>query len=327
MIPLKLISETSWRRCAWVFVASCFGIVGLTLASVILIDPYDEGRFPSFMPPGTATDLPTTLNISRGRDPRFDAVALGDSRAVLIDPHQLSEGTPFRFVQMAVEGATIPDQALYLRWFARHHPAVRAITQMVGVGWCERGTDLGHSKDFPLALYSDSTLQYLRATVNTTSLRIAARRLSYAFGWAPRIDPSRFIDIGAKYHWRLDRTPREWHPLAGATEATAHDLPALRSLEQALAELPTQPPIVLWMPPLFIGALEPLGTEEGHVLESCKASLRAWAARRPHTAFLDLHVDSAYARDPDNFLDVNHPAHRLSPVIEARIVAAFAQMN
>src|SRR5262249_37596673 len=128
MIPLKLISERSWRRCAWLFLVGCFGIVGLTLATVILIDPYDAGRFPTFMPAGTSTDLPSTLNISRGRDPRFDAVVLGDSRAVLVDAHQLSERTGFRFVQMAVEGATMRDQALYLRWFARHHSAVRAIT-------------------------------------------------------------------------------------------------------------------------------------------------------------------------------------------------------
>jgi len=327
MIPRKLISEQSWRRCVSLFLGACFGIVALTLAAVILIDPYDAGRFPTFMPAGTSTDLPSTLNVSRGRDPRFDAVATGDSRAVLIDAQRLSQGNSFRFVQMAVEGATMRDQALYLHWFARHHPGVRAIAMMVDLGWCERGRDFPHSRDFPAALYDDSVIKYLRATVNTTSLRISARRVSFALGWSPGIDPGRFVDIETRYPWHFDADPPRWHKATGAFRPAVRHLPAMRLVEEELAQLPAQPPMVLWTPPHFITSQPPPDTEEGRDVESCKASLRAWAEQRPHTAFLDFRIDSALTRERDNFLDVNHPRRRLAAVVEDEIAKAFAGMK
>src|SRR5690242_20455112 len=141
MVLLKGATERAWGRCAWLFLTACFGTAGLVLLAIVLVDPYDAGRFPSFMPPGTSTDLPSTLNISRGRDPRFDAVSLGDSRAVLLDGEGLSKGTGFRFVQLAVEGALVSDQLVYLRWFARNHTGVRAIALMSDLNWCDGGPE------------------------------------------------------------------------------------------------------------------------------------------------------------------------------------------
>src|SRR5579871_473051 len=250
MIALKLATDSAWSRCAWIFLLGCFGTLGAILLAIIVVDPYDGGRFPTFMPAGTSTDLPSTLNISRGRDPRFDAINLGDSRAVLIDPQHLSDGTGFRFVQLAVEGATIGDQLVYLHWFARHHRGIRAIAMVTELGWCDRNPDVGHSSDFPSALYSDSVGEYLRATLNTTSVRMMARRLSYALGRTHGIDPEHFIDFSTKYPWHF-QDPPAWHRSQGPI-GPLHDLPAMRLLEEALSRLPSQPPLVMWMPPRYI---------------------------------------------------------------------------
>jgi len=305
---------------------ACFGTAGLVLLGVVLVDPYDAGRFPTFMPPGTSTDLPSTLNISRGRDPRFDAVALGDSRAVLIDGQGLSEGSGFRFAQLAVEGATVRDELVYLHWFARNHPTIGAIALMSGQEWCDRGPQFRHSSDFPSALYADSAVEYLRATLNTTSVRMMARRISYALGWSPGIDPRHFIDFEAKYPWRFAEPPR-WRRSQGPFRPTSRDLPAMHLLEEVLARLPARPVIVLWVPPRYVDMLPPPDTVEGRELTDCKESLRAWAEQRPRTAFLDFAVDSALARARENFLDLHHPRRRLASVIETDMAGTFARLK
>jgi hypothetical protein len=319
--------EPAWRGCVRFFLAALLGLLALFLLCVVLIDPYDAGRFPTFMPAGTSTDLPATLNISRGRDPRFNALTLGDSRAVLIDAQRLSRRTDLRFVQMAVEGASVSDQIVYLRWFARHHPTVEAIALLTDNQWCDRGPTFPHTTDFPTGLYASSDFPYLRATLSSTSLRMMQRRLSYALGRSSRIDPAHFVDMASKYPWRLEIKPATWHPSTAAGSPPPRDLPALRLLEEALAELPSEPRLVLWTAPYFVAALPPPNTEEARDDAACKATLRAWADRRPHAAFIDFQIPAAGAERPENFLDVTHASRRLLAETERDIAAAFSELN
>ena len=55
---------------------------GRALASfpvLVLIDPYDSGRFPGLGIVGVDDASPRTSNVSLGRDPQFDAVVIGNS--------------------------------------------------------------------------------------------------------------------------------------------------------------------------------------------------------------------------------------------------------
>jgi hypothetical protein len=316
------------RKSVQVFLAIFIGTLALYLALVILVDPYDSGRFPTPMPAGTPSEKVAILNLSRGRDPRFNSVVLGNSRAVMIDPGKLSQGTPFRFVQLAVEGATVRDQMTFLRWFERHHPAVEAIVLESDQGWCERDLELTHSPDFPSGLYARSDFDYLRAALNLKSFNIMLQRLAYAFHWRPAVDPAHFISIEAKYPWKFDANGHAaWHKTRIAGVPQARDLPALRLLSEALSELRHQPAIVLWLPPYFATALPPTDTDEGQDLEACKEGLRAWARRRPNTVLLDFQLRTHASENPDNFLDVTHARRRLLASVEEEISATLGRLE
>jgi hypothetical protein len=77
-------AESDWRRNVVACLAAFIGGLAVFFLAVILIDPFDSGRFPTFMPSGSPDDRAPTINISRGRDPRFDSVLLGSSRGVLM---------------------------------------------------------------------------------------------------------------------------------------------------------------------------------------------------------------------------------------------------
>src|SRR5580700_2687055 len=89
-----------WRRFALAFLTVFFGVIGSIYAALVAIDPYDTGRFPTPLKPGVLDGNQRTANASRGRDPRFNAAVIGDSRGQLLDPEKLSRTTGLEFVQL-----------------------------------------------------------------------------------------------------------------------------------------------------------------------------------------------------------------------------------
>ena len=57
--------EAVWRRIALTWLAAFLAPLVLLLLAVVLIDPYDSGRFPSFMPAGSPDRRAPTVGISR----------------------------------------------------------------------------------------------------------------------------------------------------------------------------------------------------------------------------------------------------------------------
>src|SRR5579864_9477366 len=68
--------EPVWRRFVIAFIAVFFGGLGSIYAALLLIDPYDTGRFPTVIKSGVADGNPRTAAASHGRDPRFDAAVI-----------------------------------------------------------------------------------------------------------------------------------------------------------------------------------------------------------------------------------------------------------
>src|SRR5258708_11320722 len=127
MIEVKPVAPHAWRRFAILFLALFGGGVGLVYAALLVIDPYDTGRFPTFMKPGVVDSGQRTSNASHGRDPRFNAAVIGNSRGQMLDPARLSELTGLSFVQLTTPASRPPEQMAMLRSFMAHHRRVAAI--------------------------------------------------------------------------------------------------------------------------------------------------------------------------------------------------------
>ena len=320
-----------WRRTALAFLAAFAGAFVLFVLFVIVVDPYDSGRFPSFMPVGTPDDRAPTINISRGRDPRFNAVLLGSSRGVLADPRRLSASTGYRFVEMATLGATVREQLVFLHWFARHRPSVEAIVIAADQVWCNLDPALPGETDFPSGLYDDSNLVYLKTALSSSTTTFAKERLLYALGLKPPFDRAGYYDSEAKLAWPgvVAASPNgpAASAIAAAPASTKVDLPALARLDASLRELPGLPPIVLWVPPYYRSELPRPDTSPGQELASCKEALRDWTRRRTRASFLDLATDTPEAADSRNFLDPTHVSNRYMRLIEPQIADALNRLK
>lgn len=320
-------SEAAWRRTAIAHLAAFAGTLVLFLLAVIVIDPYDSGRFPTFMPPGSPDDRAPTINIGRGRDPRFNAILLGSSRGVLADPRRISALTGYRFVEMASLGAKVREQMVFLHWFARHHPSVEAIVIATDQAWCDLDPALPGMTDFPYALYADSTFAYLAATLSTATPTFAKERLLYALGLMPGFDRAGYFDSEAKIAWPGVDLPLPPWPKAIGTARAKVNLPALSLLDASLRDLGGPVPIVLWMPPYYRNALPQPDTSSGQGLAPCKDALRDWTRRRMRASFLDLATDTPESADQRNFLNSTHASNRYMRLIEPQIAQAVNRLK
>ncbi len=127
MTELKPVSDRVWRRFALTFLGVFGGGVGLLYLALLVIDPYDTGRFPTFMKTGVVDEGQRTSNASHGRDPRFTAAVIGNSRGQMLDPAKLSALTGMDFVQLTTPASGPVEQMTMLRYFMAYHRKIDAV--------------------------------------------------------------------------------------------------------------------------------------------------------------------------------------------------------
>src|SRR5690242_21798670 len=91
-----------WRRWLAVFGGVFFGLGGVLFALLLLIDPYDTGRFPSFRLVGVCDRSMRTADASRCRHPHFNPAVVGHLTAQIINPYRLWELTGLRFILLSI---------------------------------------------------------------------------------------------------------------------------------------------------------------------------------------------------------------------------------
>jgi hypothetical protein len=107
--------------------------------------------------------------------------------------------------------------------------------------------------------------------------------------------------------------------------AASAPFPNLDDLAQTLRQFDA--PVVLFMPPVFSGALPVAASRAEARLAACKARVAAIASARPNTAFVDAMVDRASVRDPNNFIDATHYLDPVAIEVEGGIVEAIRAIS
>jgi hypothetical protein len=319
--------ERVWRRFALTFLAVFFGGIGSIYVALVVIDPYDTGRFPTFMRPGVVDNNQRTASASRGRDPRFNAAVIGNSRGQLLDPQLLSQTTGLDFVQLTTPGSGPQENMTMIRYFMRHHSRVAALVLSADERWC------GHDPapvifPFPFWLYRGN-LEYLEHLLSTRAITAARNRVELAMGLMPPTDPRGYSDYETGRAWNFRPVIVD-----GATEAETadtgalspnSDFRALAELDAILMALPRETGFVIVMPPVYRAMLVQPGTQLAADLSACKAELARRIAGRERSGFLDFLFDGPISRDPENFMDPQHYRLNIARMIEARIAAALTQ--
>jgi hypothetical protein len=320
-------TERAYRRCAVAFLSVFFGGIGLIYAFLLVVDPWDTGRFPAPLSAGVADIERRTATASRGRDRRFDTAILGNSRTFLLDPERLSEATGLSFVSLGTPGAGPQEEMAVTRYFLRFHPAAAALVFSIDERWCGHDPAMPMTIAFPFWLYRGN-IEYLANLLSTRSFTAAQTRIRLALGRVEPTDPRGFADYEAGRTWNFHPAeasgpapPPAYAPTYfSGTPGTS--FPALEAFDGVLAELPRGTRFVIMMPPVYHLSLPQPGTPAAADLAACKAAV-AQRLGRQGIALLDYMVDGPLARTPENFMDMVHYRGGVARIIEDGIIAAF----
>jgi hypothetical protein len=314
-------ADASWRRWIIVFCATFFGLGGLLFTLLLLIDPYDSARFPTFGIVGIDDHNPRMANVSRGRDPAFDGAVFGNSTGQLIDPHRIGPRTRLSLTQLTVPATGPREQLAMMGWFASHHDKMGALILVADNSWCAQSPDLQVTHPFPFWLYGGDR-DYVAHVLNSKSLDRAVWRVQLALGMRPRTDPVGYSDYMAGKNFAF--VPQVPEPAEDRSVAKFPlQFPWINRLRDEIARLPTEATVIIVVPPIYAPLLEPANSAGALVETACKSMLEASVASRHRGAFLDFRVDNAVTRDPGNFADGVHYRNDVAREIEERIVATL----
>jgi hypothetical protein len=308
----------AWGR--WLATFVCMSALGacVIFTLVILVDPYDSGRFGFIGIKGISDESPRTANASRGRDPQFSAAVFGNSSGQLLKPTELSQATGVRFVQLTVPGTGPREQIVLLRWFVRHHARADALVIVTDPVWCTDNPALPILNPFPFWLYSNSPIEYLARLFSSRALGRLVKRVQLRLGLRTPSAPDGYWNYELLGHGEFRPAPEP----ADTAAVDVTQFPAIEQLASFIAKV-ANVPVVLVMPPIIASNLPRPGTREAARLAACKAALARLVVGRPHSNFLDFRIDDPLTRDQKNFLDPIHYRASVARRMEQRIAESL----
>jgi hypothetical protein len=318
-----------WRRFAVTLVAATLLLFGGIAALAVALDPFDTGRFALLRVRGVPDQGPRMAHASRGRDPQFDSVIIGNSHIQLISPERLAGATGLRFVSLAVPATGPKEQFALLAYFLRHRTGpTRALVLGTDAYWCTDDPEFKNATPFPFWLYDPSPIAYVRGLIRTDTLERLPQRIQYALGQSSRrrARPDGYWDYEQDPRWPA-QTPEAQlaaRGLAGKLNETGR-FPAIDRLALVLSGLPADVDVVLVRPPAYITAQAKPGTPLAASEAACVAALQRVAAGRPRTTLINWQIDRPENRLADNYLDHTHYRGTLAKAVERDIAQALAR--
>jgi hypothetical protein len=312
-----------WGRYVRAFLLTFCGGGVIAYAFILVMDPYDSGRFGPQWIAGAVDETPRTGDASRGRDARFNSAIIGNSHGQLIDPAHLHAATGLNFVQLTVPGTGPREQLTLLRWFVQHHDRIGAVVLAADQLWCTQDASLPVDNPFPFWLYSQSGVEYALNALRTAALDRGWRRLLLAVGLRKESNPVGYSDYERDRPWTFgDHAPRppEGFKPAAEIRTPQRRFPAIDRLKLLLSRLPADARFVVVFPPVYVTELPAAGSDTAELMAECKGAFLALVGSK---ALVDFAVDSAEIRDPTNFMDVTHYRSALARQLESAIVAAL----
>jgi hypothetical protein len=315
----------AWGRC----LVACLGALALGAALiaglVMLVDPYDSGRFGWLGVVGVGDRNPSTANASRARDPQFDAAILGNSTGQLLQPSELDRATGNRFVQLVAPGTDPRSDLVILDYFAAHHRRIGALVVVIDQGWCGAALPPLPQDAFPDWLYQGGALRYLGHLYTWAAFDRVVQRIAIYRGMRQ--------PVRADGYWSYEEVwpPGTKQPAAAVPAQAApfqgritDTFPYAALLQGAIAKLPGDVPVVLLMPPTFYTLVPQAGSREAASQAACKAAYRSIVSGRPHSNLIDYRIDNALTRDPANFADLIHYRAAIARRLEQGIAASLS---
>ncbi|MCC7120889.1 MAG: hypothetical protein IT493_04965, partial [Gammaproteobacteria bacterium] len=251
-----------------------------------------------------------------------------------LKPERLNALLDARFVNLAMNSATLFEQLEMNALFLRHHPAPRVMIYALDDSAC-RATQTPERytfRDFPEFMFDENRWNDLLYLFNDKALENAVRMLELVRGKRrPKYGPDGYFDFTRDFGaYDLARTRQRVYgsptppapPPVVDLEPTAEDVPRMANLELLPALLDAAPPatrVVLLIPPMHVWHVH--GSAAAY--RECKRQALAVAARRADLVVLDYLLDGPLTREDRNYWDAIHYGDPIAARIERDVAAAI----
>ena len=300
---------------------------------IVVVDPYDAIPFsPRWERAPVDRDQPYFYP-ALARSARFDSAIIGTSTIRLLRPEDLNAKFNSRFVNLAMNAASVFEQEAILDIFLRHHPNPKTI--IFGIDhvifreeaverrladpslWPEWLYDLNPYNNFPA--FRLRTLKHAwRQFLYLTGLK------TYKYGLDGYTDFTKPMDEYDLVRARLKiyGTP-EPQPIKSVEPPATKSPEALRAvqfspligLERMLDKLPDDTLKILFVTPFHHFAQPPPGSEKEILWQTFLKRLVELAGNRPRTYVLNFNIPSPITTEDSHYWD---PAH-YTVVVAARL--------
>jgi hypothetical protein len=324
----------AWRRFFRLAAGSAALLVAVIYIFVVVVDPW--GMLP-LSPPFDRVPVSSNQRFTYpmlARSPAFDSAIIGTSTSRLLRPAALDPAFGARFVNLAMNAATVFEMSSIFNVFHRAHPDPDIVMVGLDAPWCVTGNDYQKltPRLFPAWMYGDNLWRGYGEMFNLFAVQEAGKQFGVLTGLKQpdmgRDGYTRFVPPDSQYDpVRVAARLREYTVMvpggerAGPPETWRY--PTLEVLRDDLAALPAETRRILFFVPYNHRMLTPLGSDGAVVWNECKHRVAGMARVLPHTAVVDFLLPSPITENDDNYWDGMHYrvsiADRLARDLEAAV--------
>lgn len=313
----SISSSDRWRRFFGLAVGTAAIAAGIVYAFVVLVDPFDTLPLspPADRVPVASNQRFAYPTLARSR--HFDSVLIGTSSSRLLRPEVLNPLFGARFVNLAMNDATVHEQARLFGVFVRTHSAPKVAMLGLDYRWCPTGPDYQRLtfRAFPEWMYEDNLWRGYREMFNLHAIQSAGQLFGILIGikapdqgrdgYTSFVPPDHTYDVArALLHLRGAGPAVPVGERSG--DPAAWEYPAMPVLRAMLAALPAATSKVLFFIPYNYRLLTEPGSPGAAVWDECRRRVVAEARRAPNALVVDFMRVSPITSVDENYWDGIH---------------------
>ena len=310
-------SSDPWRRFFRLATGAAAIAAGIVYAFVVLVDPFDTLPL---SPPAHRVPVASNQRFSYptlARSQRFDSALIGTSSSRLLRPVVLNPLFGARFVNLAMNDATVYEQSKLFAVFARAHPAAKVMILGLDYRWCVTGPDYQKLtfRAFPEWMYRDNSWVGYREMFNQYAVQSAGQLFGILIGikqpdqgldgYTSFVPPDATYDAARALTHLRDSGPAI--PVGSRDGPPAGwEYPTMPALRDMLLAMPAASRKLLFFIPYNHRLLTPAGSPGAEVWDECRRRVVAEAKAVANTLVMDFMLASPTTNVDENYWDGIH---------------------
>ena len=341
--------DEGWKPFFRLFVFLLAALFSGGYAFIVVVDPYDSIPFSPRWDRVPVDRDQTYFYPALARSPRFDSAVIGTSTVRLLKPDELNQRLDSRFVNLAMNAASVFEQETIFDIFLAHHPKPRTVIFGIDHLYFEEKhfqAHLGDSSIWPEWLYDGNPYNnfpaYRLKTLNHAWREFLALSGLKTFkygrdGYTDFTKPLDEYDLNrARVKIYGKTTPKPVPAVEPAVQLPPETIramrfPSLGILARMLDKLPDETVKILFITPFHHYVQPPPGSEEEIRWREFLRRLTDVARNRSGTWLLNFNIASPITTEDSHYWDPGHytvvVAAQLAALIEEGVRGAPANGN